>query len=697
VWYENPRPKGDPAKDPWRARRIGRHRTHDVEVADLDGDGKPDVVVRGQTGFGHREGHRFFVWKQHAPDRWSSREVRCPEGEGLKLADIDGDGDPDVVTAGRWYENRGDILKGEWAEHVYAPEWKQGDCKVEAGDFNGDGRADVVLSPAEFKGGRHRIAWFEAPADRKRGRWREHVIEPAVESVVHALGVADLNGDGAADVVTARMHQGDPPQEVSVYLNGDSGRKWAKHVISTKGSHNIVLADLDGDGRTDILGANHGGPHQPAEWWRNSTRGEPGADPVFDLPDGFAQQVVAAGLTGATGMAVAPDGRVFVCEQTGALRVVKGGRLLPEPFLKLEVDSYWERGLIGVALDPDFAKNGYVYVCYVAAEPHPHHRVSRFTAAGDKAVPGSEVLLLRGDDQTKLGGSVPAGHQGGGMHFGPDGKLYVAVGEQTAGAPAQRLDTFQGKLLRINPDGSIPEDNPFFRKAKGKYRAIWALGLRNPFGFAFQPGTGRMLINDVGGSRWEEINEGAPGANYGWPASEGPTTRPGHRSPLYAYGEGNKKSIAGGVFYDPPRRQFPEKYLGKYFFAEYMQGWVGVLDPDGGKLVEKFATGLPGPVALALAADGSLYVLNRDAWVKDDAFRPGTGTLHRVFYVQGSGRPGPVVTTPPRDATTVAGGEATFRVEATGPGPLRYRWQKNGRRIDGADAATLTVARAAAG
>ena len=249
------------------------------------------------------------------------------------------------------------------------------------------------------------------------------------------------------------------------------------------------------------------------------------AGPVA-LPQGFSGETVAEGITGATAMEVAPDGRVFVCEQTGALRVVKDGVLLPDPFVKLEVDSQWERGLIGVALDPDFARNGFVYVNSVSPRPYPHHRISRFTARGDVAASGSEVVLFEGDDQSKLGGKVPAGHQGGAIHFGKDGKLYVALGEQTAGEPSQRMDSLLGKLLRLNPDGSIPEDNPFYRSARGKYRSIWALGLRNPFSFAVQPGTGRIFINDVGETRWEEVNEGFAGANYGWPAAEGPVDRP---------------------------------------------------------------------------------------------------------------------------------------------------------------------------
>ncbi len=164
---------------------------------------------------------------------------------------------------------------------------------------------------------------------------------------------------------------------------------------------------------------------------------------------------------------------------------------------------------------------------------------------GDVAVPGSDRVLLQGDDQSKLGGHTPAGHQGGAIHFGADRKLYIAIGDQTAGAPSQRLDTLQGKLLRLNPDGSMPADNPFVATAKGKYRAIWALGLRNPFTFAVQGVTGRIYINDVGETRWEEIDEGVAGANYGWPRAEGPSTDVHFRPPIYSY---PVASIAGGAF-----------------------------------------------------------------------------------------------------------------------------------------------------
>lgn len=363
---------------------------------------------------------------------------------------------------------------------------------------------------------------------------------------------------------------------------------------------------------------------------RSEGQGTPGSGVVgpLALPPGFARQAIASGLTGATAMEIAPDGRIFICEQTGALRVVKGDRLLPDPFLRVPVDSEWERGLIGVAVDPDFAKNGYVYVCYIAARPFPHHRISRFTADGDRAASDSERILFEGDDQRTLGGKVPAGHQGGAIHFGIDGKLYVAIGDQTAGAPAQQLDTLQGKLLRINADGSIPDDNPFSRRAEGRYRAIWAIGLRNPFTFAVQPGTGRIFANDVGETRWEEIDDVRAGGNYGWPLAEGPTGDPRFAAPIHHY---PVASISGGAFCPAGEStDFPAAYRGRYFFADFVKGWIKTLDPDRPDRAETFATGWSRPVDLKFDAQGRLYVLLRDAWVKDRNFRPGTGSLHRI-------------------------------------------------------------------
>jgi uncharacterized repeat protein (TIGR03806 family) len=417
----------------------------------------------------------------------------------------------------------------------------------------------------------------------------------------------------------------------------------------------------------------------------------PEASAATFLP-GFYVATVARGLTGATAMEVAPDGRIFVCEQTGALRVIKNNVLLETPFTKVTVDSSWERGLLGVALDPQFPEQPFVYLCSIAPAPYPHHRISRFTARGDVAVPESEVILFEGDDQSGLGGGVKNGHQGGAIHFGPDGKLYIAIGDQTAGAPAQSLSTLQGKILRLNPDGSIPPGNPFYRKTTGKYRAIWALGLRNPFTFAFQPGTGRMFINDVGGAN-EEINVGAAGANYGWPTVEhGPTSDPRFRGPILWYPE---SSITGGTFYNPSRPQFPAAYVGKYFLGDFKAGWIKVLDPADPRHPREFASGFPsnhGIVDLKVAPDGGLFLLDRGAWVKDMEFRPGTSRLFQVRYT--GDRTPPYTTSELRDQVVPAGGRVTLRAAACGTPPLQYQWEREGKEIPGATSADYTVTHA---
>src|SRR6185436_16259137 len=152
----------------------------------------------------------------------------------------------------------------------------------------------------------------------------------------------------------------------------------------------------------------------------------------------------ASGISEGVAMEFAPDGRLFVCEQGGNLRVIKNGVLLSAPFVTLDVNAASERGLLGVAFDPGFAANHYVYVYYTAKLPAIHNRVSRFTAAGDVAATNSELVLLELDN-------LSAGnHNGGAIHFGADGKLYIAAGENAVPANAQTLTNLLGKLLRIN-------------------------------------------------------------------------------------------------------------------------------------------------------------------------------------------------------------------------------------------------------
>jgi glucose/arabinose dehydrogenase len=324
--------------------------------------------------------------------------------------------------------------------------------------------------------------------------------------------------------------------------------------------------------------------------------------------------MVAAGLTSPTAMDLAPDGRLFIAEQGGTLRVVKNGALLPTPFLSLSVSSQGERGLLGIAFDPNFTTNHFVYVYYTVSTSPVHNRISRFTANGDVVVPGSEFVLM---DLDNLGGT---NHNGGAIHFGPDGKLYAGVGENGLGSNAQSLNTRLGKMLRINPDGSIPADNPFFNQATGANRAIWALGLRNPFTFAFQPGTGRMFINDVGADTWEEIDDGLAGGNYGWPQHEGFANPPDPSTldPFFTYKhDGIVCAIVGGAFYNPATDRFPSDYVGDYFFGDLCGGWIKRIDLTT-KAVTDFAGGISGPVDIKVAPDGSLYYLAHNS---EQAFR----------------------------------------------------------------------------
>jgi glucose/arabinose dehydrogenase len=394
------------------------------------------------------------------------------------------------------------------------------------------------------------------------------------------------------------------------------------------------------------------------------------------VPSGFTETLVANGLVSPTAMQFAPDGRLFVAEQGGRLRVIKNGALLSTPFVTLTVSSTGERGLLGIAFDPSFATNQFVYLYYTATSPTIHNRISRFTANGDLAVAGSETIILELDNL-----SSATNHNGGALAFGPDGKLYAAVGENANGANAQLFTNLHGKMLRINKDGSIPTDNPFYGTTSGNNRAIYSLGLRNPFTFAFNPARAEMFINDVGQNTWEEINDGLAGANYGWPDTEGVTSDPRFVSPRYAYNHSASGcAITGGAFYSPVNQQFPADYLNDYFFADYCAGWIRKLDPGNGNAVVTFATGISSPVDLKVGDDGALYYLAR-----------GSGGVYRISYAAST----PSITSHPTSRTVAPGASVTFSVRATGPAPLSYQWQRNGANIPGATAQDYTLTAAA--
>jgi len=398
------------------------------------------------------------------------------------------------------------------------------------------------------------------------------------------------------------------------------------------------------------------------------------------LPPNFTEALVANGLSSPTAMEFAPDGRLFVTQQGGALRVIENGALLPTPFVSVSVNSSGERGLLGVTFDPAFATNPYVYVYYTTASTPRHNRISRFTADGNVAVPGSELVLMDLDNL-----SSATNHNGGAIHFGIDGKLYVAVGENANSANSQTLSNRLGKMLRINADGTIPTDNPFYNSATGLNRSIWSLGLRNPFTFSVQPGTGRLFINDVGQNTTEEINDGIAGANYGWPTCEGACvpSNPSFTDPLEQYGHGTSSTtgcaITGGGFYNPPTVQFPNEYLGDYFFADYCSAWIRRYDVASDTSTD-FASDINTfTVDLKVDSTGSLFYLSR-----------GAGAVYRIDYPPN--QVAPSITQHPSDLLVVVGESATFSASATGTTPLSYQWQRDGVDIAGASSTSYTIA-----
>ena len=267
VWFRNP----GKLNGKWQMTRIDDQKAHDVELADLDQDGRLDVVARDQSAFG-KNGNTIYLYRQVEPNSWSRHTLPCPHGEGLKLADLDADGDADIVIGGRWYENEGRF--DAWREHIYTTEWTEPDAKVEVADIDGDNRADVVLTPAELKGERYKVAWYRAPAQASDKNWSEHVIVPDIECVIHSLGVADIDLDGDLDVAIAEMHQGTDPDEVTIHFNGGDGHSWKRQVLSDCGSHDIILGDIDNDGDPDIVGANHSGDSAAVMLWRNEARSQ---------------------------------------------------------------------------------------------------------------------------------------------------------------------------------------------------------------------------------------------------------------------------------------------------------------------------------------------------------------------------------------------------------------------------------------
>lgn len=406
--------------------------------------------------------------------------------------------------------------------------------------------------------------------------------------------------------------------------------------------------------------------------------------PVFsqNLPAGFVAVEVVGGLD-PVAMALAPDGRIFIAEKFGRVVIVEDGVLQLQPFLEVETEIDYERGMSGIALDPDFENNPFVYVYYTVKGKN-HNRVSRFKADGNFAIWGSEEILL---DLDSLSGPF---HNAGALGFGPDGKLYISTGDGISSHNAPWTGSTLGKVLRINPDGTIPSDNPFYEEATGKNRAIWAVGFRNPFSMAIDQVSGRVFVGDVGSDQYEELNEVTKGSNYGWPAIEGKLTTQvppaNYVDPIFAFNHVQGCAVSGVTRYLPTIQQFPPAYYGKMFVLEHCQGKLFVVDPETGEN-ELFGTGLPSCVNLLTAPDGSIYLLDR--YGTSSNYVTTNGILRRIIY---TGSQAPYITNNPKSVVVPEGEAVDFQVKAAGLGPFHYKWLKNELEIPNTNSPTLEVA-----
>ena len=419
---------------------------------------------------------------------------------------------------------------------------------------------------------------------------------------------------------------------------------------------------------------------------------------------GFESEVVATSFVLPTAAAFTPDGRIFVAQKGGAIKVVKNGVLLAEPLLEIsDINTFGDRGLLGLAVDPNFASNGYIYVSY-AHENSPGvnfagpktGRIVRFTVVGDTASESSKYVLVGNvggtvanpscEDYADTADCIASdsnSHSVGGLRFGPDGKLYASLGDgadfaaaDTRALRAQNIDALAGKVLRINTDGTGPADNPFFNGDPNANRSkVYAFGVRNMFRFNFNELTGKLYGGDVGWGDWEEVNEIVPGANYGWPCKEGAaanaqynctaTTTPTDPLYTYAHDSSGAGSITNGAFLSSSA--YPAEYETSLLFADFAQTWMKrlVLDTNGEVVsVEDFIEENVWPVEILEGPDGTIYYLDI---VSSD--------LVRITHTEGNRRP--IITATADPTSGLAPLAVTFNTEGTvdpDGDALSYSW-----------------------
>lgn len=332
-----------------------------------------------------------------------------------------------------------------------------------------------------------------------------------------------------------------------------------------------------------------------------------------ETPANLTVQTVASGLDTPWAIAFAPDGRIFLTERSGRIRTIERGQLRAEPWMTLEVAASSESGLMGLALDPQFGQNRYLYVAY--------------TYRNDAGRLANRLVRLREEpsgkgtlDKVLIDNVAGANnHDGGRVKFGADGKLYWTTGDAQTTRYSQDLKSLSGKILRLNADGSVPSDNPF----PNSY--VYSYGHRNPQGLAWQPGTNRLYATEHGPSGFQgccrdEVNYIEPGGNYGWPEIRGDETKDSMITPVIHAGTSETWAPGGATFVSRG------PWLGSLLFTG-LRGqtlYRVVLDANNPRRVDKleryFARQYGRLRDVAEAPDGSLYVVTSN---RDGRGRPG--------------------------------------------------------------------------
>jgi len=409
---------------------------------------------------------------------------------------------------------------------------------------------------------------------------------------------------------------------------------------------------------------------------------------AVELPDGFSETAIGTGIQNPVGMEIGPDGRLFVLAgNVRRIEIFDDSGFLNE-FIRLPQASNRGSGLLGLELAPDFATSGDVYIAYITdpdTVPGPQRfRLSRFSSDGTVAASTSEVVIFEVEDVDP----DQQQHQGGDLVIGADGKIYWALGDRVKGSVvSQPLDSLFGKVLRLELDGTIPTDNPFYADLEGDLRAIYANGLRNPFRMDQRKADGGIFMSEVGPQDWEELNRVEAGANYGWPLVSGVVNDPAYTDPAHAYAhDPDGCAITGGTFYEPLVDQFPAEYHDKYFYGDHCFGWIAHIDLDTGTDV-RFLTGADRLVEVKVSpVTGALYYLDRE-YGGDTTSR--SGGIGRIDYVGGDI---PLtISRQPSSVVAAVGEDVSFNVLVTGESPFAFQWLKDGAPLDGETGSSLTL------